>query len=420
LSAVRTTTRRPELRVVFDSSAIYTGTASDLLRQDLRVLIEANANHRDLAILWYLPEVVVHERQFQMQRKGRDLLPAIQKLEKLLGHSLGIDASILESRVSETVSKQVTEYGLTIRRLAIESVDWNRLLLDATYRRPPFEPGDQEKGFRDAIVAETFFQIIEESPSTPKVCRVILVTQDNLLAQAVETRAAGQPNVYVLRSLEELAGLINTLASTVDEEFISRLRGPGSELFFTQGQQDTVFYKEQVKKKLSEKFADQLKSLPAGADARHNGTWFISKVEFQNKSGQRINWISRVTVEVKAVKFESPATESSQFGLGDIGASGATSVPGLIFTSTGEKLPVASTATTIPGGLWSTGSTILTGGTLGGESVLSNLSWKRLERIVATGKTIFDVAWSVSVSTTGRLSRPRIEDLKFVETVWSS
>jgi len=161
---------RPELKVVLDSSAIYSGTASDLLRHEVAQLIQEGSKHSDLVMRWYLPEVVVHERKYQMQRKGFDLLPSIEKLEALPGHGLGINADIIKSRVEDAASKQIDELGLIVSPLAAEDVDWSRLMLDAVYRRPPFEIGEKEKGFRDALIAETFLQVVAAAPSTPRLC----------------------------------------------------------------------------------------------------------------------------------------------------------------------------------------------------------------------------------------------------------
>src|SRR5260370_15566186 len=150
-----------------------------------------------------------------MGQKGLDRLQAVQKLEKRLGQSLAMTVDVIESRVDAAVSKQVVGYGLAVRALDVARVEWEQLIGDAGNRRPPFDPGQKEKGFRDAVLAETFFQVVEESPTTPRACRVVLVTGDNLLAGAVESRMAGRSNVRVLRSLEELRGWINVLVAAV-------------------------------------------------------------------------------------------------------------------------------------------------------------------------------------------------------------
>src|SRR3989304_1055928 len=90
-----------ELRIIFDTNAIFIGTASDLLRKEIVDLIESYSKLPDLTLQWYLPQVVVEERKFQMIKKGKELLPSINKIEKLLGHNLNITEDIIESRVIE-------------------------------------------------------------------------------------------------------------------------------------------------------------------------------------------------------------------------------------------------------------------------------------------------------------------------------
>ena len=406
---------RPELKVVFDSNAIYSGTASDLVRHEVAQLIQESSKHSDLIIRWYLPEVVVHERQYQMQRKGFDLLPSIEKLEKLLGHGLGINVDIIKSRVEEAASKQIKEHGLIVRQLTVAEVDWSGLILDAVYRRPPFEAGEKEKGFRDALIAETFLQVVAESPSTPRVCRVALVTEDKLLAEAAERRTTGRANVRILASLDGLRGLINTLVAEVDEQFVNKIRDRASALFFTKDDKESLYYKDKVSDQIRTKFAPEFERLPAGATQRQDGTWFIGRAEFVTKHGQRITWLTRITIETKAARFEFPAQPMAGVTLGTL------------LGPLSESSRVWSSITpTITPDLFSTPTpTIRRFPYLGGNVLSAPIPPPELagatpiERIVATGKSVFEVVWSVSVSMRGQFTKPKIEEIRFVETAWN-
>jgi hypothetical protein len=48
-----------------------------------------------------------------------------------------------------------------------------KLTLDAAYRKPPLKDGETEKGFRDRIIVETFLQLVDDSPKTPTICRIV-------------------------------------------------------------------------------------------------------------------------------------------------------------------------------------------------------------------------------------------------------
>jgi len=68
---------KPELKVVFETSALWTKVAYELLSSEVRKLIELNSQHSDLSIKWYLPSVVVDERRYQMQCAALELLPSV-------------------------------------------------------------------------------------------------------------------------------------------------------------------------------------------------------------------------------------------------------------------------------------------------------------------------------------------------------
>jgi hypothetical protein len=265
----------PELKVVFDSNVLWTGSASDLLKQDVIDLIKADSHHSDLTVSWYLPDIVRHERQFQMLVQSLNLLPSIKKLERLLGHNLNITEHIIEQRVTEAVESQINKLNLTVLPLDPERVDWNAMMLNAAYRKPPFSQGEKEKGFRDALLAEALVQLIEDSPVTPKICRIALVTNDNLLSQAIIERTKNSSNIRILPSLEELKGLITTLVSEVSEEFVATIQARAKAYFFEQDQKETIYYKENIGEKLREKFKTELLRLPDGAYERENERWYI-------------------------------------------------------------------------------------------------------------------------------------------------
>ena len=105
---------RPELKVLFDTSILFTQIAYDLTRPGVRQLIEENSSHPDLALSWYLPRVVVDERQYQMQQRALALLPNLEKLERLLGHKLNITPDILATRVEAAINDQIEKMSITV------------------------------------------------------------------------------------------------------------------------------------------------------------------------------------------------------------------------------------------------------------------------------------------------------------------
>jgi len=377
----RTKKKPPELKVVFDTNALYTKVASDLFNHAVTELIKENSNHPDLKITWCLPDVVMHERQYQMQRKGFELFPAIQKLERLLGQGIGINEEIIKDRVRAAIEKHIKDYNIKLVNLNTDSVDWNRIKIDAAYRRPPFEAGDKEKGFRDALITETFMQIVSGSPATPKICRIALVSDDRLLRDAVKDRSNHLENVRLLSSLGELESLISTLISEVKEEFVERIKEIAESYFYKPDEEATLFYKEKIVKKIVDQFRAELDALPEGANYRLNGNWDIGSPGFVKKIGRRVFWASRIEVEASAYRYRvSESLPVDPFLLSSIPQSAKWSFSGS-----------------------STGQTSQTGP----------------PKLVSEGKSVFEVVWTVMViGKQEEFSSPRIESIKFIETSW--
>src|SRR5207237_81766 len=137
-----------------DTNQLYTGSAAHLLRAELKKLIEESRSHTDIQIEWLIPEIVRWEREYQMTAAAQELLPTLGKLERLLGHNLGINEEILSSRVQDAIDKQVHELTLKVISVDVGAVDWTNLMVAAAFRHAPFEKGNKEKGFRDAVIVE--------------------------------------------------------------------------------------------------------------------------------------------------------------------------------------------------------------------------------------------------------------------------
>lgn len=404
----------PELRVVFDTSALYTDSESDLLRQEVVETIRNNSKHSDLHLKWYLPEIVVHERCFQMQNKGQKLLPHIQRLEKLLGHGLNITDEIINRQIGNVIDQQIKEFGLEILKLKINQVDWQRVIKDAAYRVPPFEAGEKEKGFRDALICESAVQLVLDSPVTANVCRIAFITNDDLLAMAVKDRTKAATNMRVLSSLEELKSLINTLVAAISEEFVAKIQEKAKAYFFEFNNKDTLFYKEKISDQIEEKFDAKFQILPQNATDRENGTWKIQAPTFLKKEKQRVYWGSRIHIETKAYKTGSSVSSLtlSPYSLPHDRAQ--------IQISAASNLPYSWTerSRSIPGsiGTWISGSIPSSEVGLG---LSSGIAMQPMHReLVANGETVFEVIWSILVTTAEKFSIPKIEDIKFVEILW--
>ena len=393
----------PRLHVVFDSSVIHTDVAHALLRSEARSFIESNSGHTDLEVHWHLPQTVIDERRHQMRERAGDLVPTLGKLEALLGHNLGISEEILSSRIDETIDSQMAGLGIKSLPLITKDVEWGAIVESAVFRKPPFSPGKSEKGFRDAVIVESFLQLVAKSPSTPSVCRLAIVTNDDLMQQHARARTSNEKNVRVLSDIGELESLVNTLVAAVTEEFVAEIAEKAQNYFFQKGDETTLYYKEDIASKIQQKFSAELASFGSiNANRRDSGTWWISKPVFDRKVKQRVYWSTPIEVDAKLIRFQYPSgtdLESSLVEipyLPDITSSSVGSNPfaqSIISGSASETDPLAGLALT--------------------------LGSKEVE--VASGKTHLNVLWSVSVSAQKRnLSAPRIEEITCAGTKWNT
>jgi len=406
----------PELKVVFDTSVLYSPKASELLSSPARKLIEGNSHHGDLRIHWILPEVVLGERQYQMMSAAREKLPAIKDIERLLLVTIGIGEDNLQALVEATTKRQTDDLQLEVVSLDSAKVVWNDLIKASVFRRPPFGPSDSERGFRDSLVLATYRQVLEASPSTPSACRIALVAADARLREAAVTSTQSTRNARVVADLEELEQLINTLVANVTEEFVERIKEPAARYFFHAEAREGLYYQEHLRERIEKEFARQLSDIPEGADTTAQGAWLIAKPQFVKKEGQRVTWSSQITVQRRALRRQR--TTAYDFIRGTL----SPLVIGL--TRDGATVPATLTDWMAPGS--SRPANLSLGSpqtvTLRGDGTLqTGASGSAADELAYEGETKFDVHWSVSVSATKlSLSKGTVEEALFETTAWQT
>jgi hypothetical protein len=406
----------PLLNVVFDTNVLFTDAAHFLLRNEVKQVIEKNSTHPDLTVKWYLPTLVIDERRYQMQQRAFELLPYIGKLERLLGNSLNVTEETLVNRVNEAVTKQITQLGVAPLELKTVAVDWGKLINCSVFRKPPFDPGGKEKGFRDSLIAESFFQIVHESPATPSVCRLAFVTNDELLARFLTEGTNESKNVRILSNVGELESLINTLVSQVSEEFVAEWSEKAMKYFFQKDDLSTLYYRAKIREKIAEQYKKELLQVPKEPLMRESGTWWIAKPVFVKKDGQRIYWSTPIEIDAKLFRFEFPQPTASAVGTMDIGGTiFPTATLGDIFAQ--RNKPPASLTLTLAEALAGNPLRNVSGG--GGFEARTLLVSGPTKVEVGSGKSFLEIHWSVSITQTRRLTSPRVEKIQFVSTKWS-
>src|SRR3989442_815797 len=303
-----------ELKVVLETSVIYNAGGHELVRDEVGKLIKSSSNHKDLAITWHLPEIVKNEREHQLRQDALKDLPTLQRLERVLGSDFGLSEQTLIERVRERVNDHVKDLKLQILPVDAQGVDWNKIMSDAAFREPPFSPGKSEKGFRDALIVEAVGQLIASSPLD---CRIAVVSSDKLMTEALVKKSIAAQNVHLLSSIEELKGLINTLVSNVDEAFIEQMKAVAASFFYEPGDRESYIYKQEITKRILRDFASLIFAIPPDQNEVERDKTLVSRPRFREKVGDRMFWVSRIAIRMKAFNESSSSvitTSTPAFG----------------------------------------------------------------------------------------------------------
>ena len=249
----------------------------------------------------------------------------------------------------------------------------------------------------------------------------MVVAGDKQLATAVRARNGGIRNVHVLETVEDLKELINTLVSKVTEAYINSIKEKVRLCFLDVRKENGVYFKANVKSSIREEYEAALRELPEGATERTNHHWFIQAPNFVKKSGQRTFWNTRVRVEAEAFKWsEEISWQPSSIG-GTLGDINLASAAGTIDPSSIAWTPAAGAIG--PSGIaWTPAAGAIGPSGINDYNLRGSLGvpeTRNVKRKVGSGNTIFDVLWSVSVTTSKELWNPKVEEIKLIGTYWS-
>jgi len=204
------------VHVVFDSNQIWTGSAYQFLPKPVSSLIRTLSFRQSSDVHWYIPEVVRLEREYQMMSAAEELLPSISKLERLTGASFGVTREVLRARINSIIAKAIEDHRIEVPSFDSDAVNWHEIVSRAVTRLPPFEAGETEKGFRDAIIGETFYQLRNRlGLSLP--AQLVLVSSDRLLISAVKDKFGSRPEIGLYKNIQELETNLVALSEKLDQ-----------------------------------------------------------------------------------------------------------------------------------------------------------------------------------------------------------
>ena len=165
---------------------------------------------------------MIDERRYQMTQVAIQIASNLTRAALLLPSASEFGKDKLIARVEEVIQAQIKEQEIKVVDLEVTAVDWTSLIKRAVLRHPPFEAGDKEKGFRDAIVLETFAQLHQNLRlSGPD--KLVLLSNDSLLAEATHERMVGIDNVLLVKTWKELETLVSAAAASLQQSAAEKL-----------------------------------------------------------------------------------------------------------------------------------------------------------------------------------------------------
>ena len=215
--------------------------------------------------------------------------------------------------------------------------------------------------------------------------------------------------VHLLESIDDLKGLINTLGSTVDQEFIETIKQRAADVFFKSGDASTLYYKASVGAELEGKLKNATVGLPPGADKYTVEGWTIGSTRFVKKQVQRIYWTTRFEARLKALKSSQPEwlTGGSSITLDQ----DAVAFP-IVHVASPPWQPSSRAAVNVLSTSWKPSEQSIQFSSPTFVSVAE-------DKLVTYGTATLDASWSLSVTTAGALTKARLESVEYVEVAWA-
>jgi hypothetical protein len=192
-----------KLHVMLDTNSLYSPHATNQFVAPALVEVIEDDAHKSLNINWVISEMVRSEREYHLRREARHVISAARKIPEVFSSTWVCDEDAVFAQVSNFAQRELDRLKVSVRGCDSGRVDWPSLIAAAGLRLPPFDPNlEKEKGFKDAIVAETFLQLCGDLPAHGSET-AILVSDDTMLGDQVAKRVDGA-KVKVLKDLDEL------------------------------------------------------------------------------------------------------------------------------------------------------------------------------------------------------------------------
>lgn len=278
-----------------------------------------------------IPDVVKGEllyQQTQSALKALDkVITNVSHISKVTAqkHNTRLESDKIVKQVKDKFDKWIKAKSAIVAPIPYTQIDWKRLCYDAVWRNPPFgedpDNRDYEKGYRDALVLETVYDIATREARS---VNIIFVCDDELLRSAAKKRLSANVHFFCYETLNELSSYIKLTNEKLTNEFIKSILGRASNKFYSNADESCLYHREKLFDRIRSEFKSKFDN-PAESDksaiglmqllstpamkwmASSEGMFYLSGTEFLKIEGERkYYWKSGLTfVRFYTAEFDS-------------------------------------------------------------------------------------------------------------------
>ncbi|MCH8314048.1 MAG: DUF4935 domain-containing protein, partial [Nitrospinae bacterium] len=266
---------KPKFILVPDTNILWKKDKNSVANQEFEDFWkEVSSNY---LIELVIPEVVEGELIFQHYSS------AINRLGKLKDNLSELN-SIAEKKyrfrpkkedlkkgVEKKFKKWLSQHKGEIYKTPLKKINWEAIQKKAVWRELPFKSldinsksekkqssertRDDDGGFRDSLIFETVKEI--HASSGEKF--VLFISDDNFLREALDKLLGSFEDYFSHESLDEALSTIKLKEEKLTKAFATQIQKRAQKKFFDINNQKTLWYKDEIPYKITEKYPEQLK-----------------------------------------------------------------------------------------------------------------------------------------------------------------
>ncbi|MFT4797481.1 MAG: hypothetical protein ACI9W1_000901 [Candidatus Azotimanducaceae bacterium] len=303
--------------VFVDTNIIFSKSACYLISKSVVDFVDEMKGIEGLRLNWSMADMVINERRYQMNRAAHEITKHAETFERLTGSQLNFNENTINIGIESIINQAIKEMGIQLLVPNYSEISLEEIAQKSAGRLLPFEHVEKnEKGFRDAIIGETFLQHYQASKENSSL--FAFVTRDAALRKWIKDLKLD--NVRPLEDLGQLESLINILLSEQSEETIKSVLPTAQKLFFQSDSESGLYRTADIRNKILTNYASELNdklSTYSFTDRRTNGTWYISPPIFKKRDRNTITWISPLEIgfEIIEEQIQIPNTSSTEINV---------------------------------------------------------------------------------------------------------